>query len=108
VSLKRKAKSDSESTTKSISQILPSILSNIEGKYKSNPSNVLECWPSIIGNELAPMTKVVGLEKGILTVKVKSSTLYSLLNNYEKDKILKKLQSKFSEKIIHKLYFKLG
>jgi hypothetical protein len=108
VGLRRKAKSDNETTTKSISDILPGVLSNLEKRYKSNPSSVIESWPSIIGSELAPMTKAVGFDRGILTVKVKSSTLYSLLNNYEKERILKKLQSKFSEKIIQKIYFKLG
>lgn len=94
--------------TKNASDLLPKILCSIEKKYKSNPSNVVESWPKIIGSKLAPMTQVVGLVDGVLTVKVKSSTLYSLLNNYEKDKLLEKLQSNFSEKIIQKLCFKLG
>lgn len=97
-----------ESTPQNLSDILPKILLNIEKKYRSNPSNVVESWPKIIGSKLAPMTKVVGFEGGVLTVKVKSSTLFSLLNNYEKDKLLLKLQSNFSEKIIQKLCFKLG
>ena len=97
-----------ESIPKNAGEILPNILLKIEKKYKSNPLNVVESWPAIIGSKLAPMTKVAGFEDGVLTVKIKSSTLFSLLNNYEKDKLLLKLQSKFSDKIIQKLCFKLG
>lgn len=97
-----------ERIIKNASDLLPKILSNIEKKYKNNPLNVVESWPIIIGSKLAPMTQVVGFDNGVLTVKVKSSTLYSLLNNYEKDKLLEKLQKNFSEKIIQKLCFKLG
>lgn len=93
---------------KDISKLLPKVLLKIESKYKNNPLNVIESWPEIIGSKLAPYTKIVSFEDGILTIKVKSSTLYSLLNNYEKDKLLKKLQSIYSKKVVQKLYFKHG
>lgn len=105
---RRKRLSITGDTVRCIGNIIPEVLSSIEKKFKSNPVNIIESWPTIIGRELAAMTKVVSLEDGVLTVKVKSSTLYSLLNNYEKDKILKKMQSNFSEKVIRKLCFKIG
>ena len=104
----RKNKKNIISIPRNISEILPGVLSNIEDKYKKNPSNIIASWPEIIGKKLAPMTKVISYSDGILIIKVKSSTLYSLLNNYEKDKLLQKLQDKFSKKIIQKIHFKLG
>ena len=91
MTVRRKDRMDVEAIPRNASEILPKILLNIEKKYRSNPSNVVESWPQIIGSKLAPMTKVVGFENGVLTVKVKSSTLFSLLNNYEKDKLLVKV-----------------
>lgn len=95
-------------STKNINSMLPKVLLNIESKYKKNPLNLIGAWQKIIGEKLAPMTKIVSFDKGILIIKVKSSTLYSLLNNYEKEKLLKKMQNKFSKEIIHKLVFKNG
>jgi hypothetical protein len=91
-----------------IGSLLPKVLLNIEKKYRKNPRSIIEAWPKVIGEKLASMTRVVSYNEGILIVKVKSSTLYSLLNNYEKEILLKKLQKKFSKEIIHKLIFKLG
>ena len=93
---------------KDIKTLLPNVLDNIEKKYKKNPINVMEIWPEIIGKKLSPMTKAVSLKDGVFVVKVKSSTLYSLLNNYEKQKLLEKLQNKISKDIVHKIVFKIG
>ena len=104
---KRKSKINKISYPRNIDIILPGVIGKIEKNYKNNPSNIIETWPIIIGKKLAPMTKVESLQNGTLVVKVKNSTLYSLLTSYEKEKILKKLQTKFSKNVIQKLYFKL-
>lgn len=93
---------------KQMKNIAPGILKTIEEKFGKDPRKIIDSWPLIIGSKLASMTKVVSFDKGVLTVKVTSSTLYSLLSTYEKPKLLKQLQEKFSEEVIQNIIFKIG
>jgi len=97
-----------KSTPRLISEILPGMLEAIDKKKARKPHAILAYWKEAIGSELFPMTKAVSFQEGILTVKVKSSTLYSLLCQYEKKKLLKKMQKKFSQEVIREIVFKLG
>ena len=87
--------------------ILPKVLGEIEKKYKSRPEKIEEVWAEILGEKLAPFTKVISWEDGILIVQVKGSTLYSLLHQYEKGRILKILQKRFSKETIRKMVLRL-
>ena len=89
-------------------QILPQVLEGLKIDYDLQPQRVLDVWPEIIGKKLAPMTKAVFFRKGILTIKVKSSTLYSLLGQHEKQRIIKKLQDKLDKITIRDIVFRIG
>jgi len=89
-------------------QILPSVLEGLKINYDQQPQRVLEMWPEIIGPKLAPMTRAVSFKKGVLMVKVKSSTLYSLLGQHEKLRIIKKLQDKLKKITIRDIVFRIG
>jgi hypothetical protein len=95
-------------TPKHIKNLLPKVLEDIDKNYQKNPKNIKKMWPEVIGEKLAPMTKIHSFDKGVLVIKVKSSTLHSLLSNYEKERLLKKMQKKFSKKIIRNIFFKIG
>ncbi len=97
-----------KSTPRLISEILPGMLEAIEKKKDRKPLAILAYWKEAIGAELFPMTKAVSFKEGVLIVKVKSSTLYSLLCQYEKKKLLKKMQKKFSQEVVREIIFKLG
>ena len=92
-------------TSKSIKDVLPSLLKKID---KKRSIDIKTLWKGIIGEKLAPMTNAVSLENKILIVKVKNSTLHSLLVNYEKGKIIKKIQKNFSKDLIKDIIFKVG
>ena len=65
------------SPAKTIGELIPEMLSRIQ---KANRvGGVVESWPEIIGPKMAPMARALSFEKGVLTVLVRSSTLYSLL-----------------------------
>ncbi len=96
------------STNKVVKDLLPYFLHDIEKKYTKNPNLIIEYWPKVIGKKLAPMTKVIYFENNILYVSVKSSTLYSILTLHEKEKILSRMQEKFSEEVIKNIIFKIG
>jgi len=91
-----------------MNHILPSVLEELKINYDQQPQRIIDIWPEIIGKKLAPMAKAVSFNKGILTVIVKSSTLYSLLGKQEKIKIIKKLQNKLEKTKIRDIVFRVG
>ena len=97
---------NTESSFDHLKHVLPDVLNKIGVEFEKRPTRVIEAWPEIIGKQLAPMTKAIKVEKGCLFVEVKSATLYSLLEQYEKPRLLKKVQQKFSRSGIRKIVFR--
>jgi hypothetical protein len=95
-------------TSRHLKDLLPSALNNIGGVYQERGDLLLAAWPEVIGSQLAAMTQAVSFEQGVLLVKVKNSTLYSLLNQHDKPKILKKLRDRFPTTRIDNVQFRLG
>lgn len=96
------------SNTRHIRQILPQILEDIGRMYQNRPDLVIAAWPEVIGSQLAMMTRAVSFFDGILTVKVNNSTLYSLLNQNDKPRIIKNLRDKFPGTMIKTIIFRMG
>lgn len=97
-----------ELTTHRVSDILGAVMKGIGKVHHDRPDIILEAWPEIIGPQLAPMTEAKTFVDGILTVKVKNSTLYSLLCKHDKPKIVSKLKVKFPNVIIKNIVFRIG
>lgn len=97
-----------EVTTHQFSDILLSVLSRIHERYQEHPDLILAAWPGIIGPKLAEMTQAISFSDGMLTVKVKNSTLHSLLNQNEKPRILRILREKFPKVMIKGIVFRIG
>ena len=97
-----------ERTVKELSQILPQVMQKMGARFELRPDLILAAWPELIGKKLSPMTQAVSFVEGVLTVKVKNSSLYSLLSQQEKPKLLKALQLKFPSVTIHNINFRLG
>lgn len=95
-------------TSKHIGQLLPALMQRLGGIYKERPDLVLAAWPQVIGEKLAPMTKAVAFEGGVLIVKVKNSTLLSLLSQHEKPKLLRSFKEKFPQVVIRDIIFRIG
>ena len=99
---------DIEPTGKEVSKLLPELLAKIGSHFQERPDLILLAWPEIIGEKLAPMTQAVSFTEGTLTVKVKNSSLYSLLVQHEKAKLLKQLQGRFPSVAIRNIIFRQG
>jgi hypothetical protein len=97
-----------QTSLRQIKNLVKDVLNDIDENYNNKPKKIIESWPKIIGDKLAPMTEVVNFKKGVLIVSVKSATLYSLFAQYEKARILKILQEKFSREIIRDIKFIIG
>lgn len=95
-------------TTHKVTDLLPRVLTQIHNVYQDRPDLILACWPEVIGPKLASMTQAVSFQDGILTVKVKNSTLYSLLSQHDKPRILNALRQKFPSIGIKNIVFRIG
>lgn len=93
-------------TTHRLSEVLPNVLGQISANFKERPDLVLAAWPEVIGPRLAPMTQAVSFAEGVLTVKVRSSTLYSLLSLNDKHKLLNAMRMKFPQTEIERILFR--
>ena len=95
-------------TSHKLRDLLSSGLYNIGMTYKDQGDLILAAWPEIIGKKLASMTEAISFDTGILYVKVRNSTLFSLLKQHDKPKILRSLRGKFPKTIIKNIVFRMG
>lgn len=95
-------------TTHRVSDLLPAVLSEIGQVYHQRPDLVLAAWPDIIGPKLASMTQAYSFIDGVLVVKVKNSTLHSLLSQNDKPRILAILRQRFPNVEIRTVVFRIG
>ncbi len=97
-----------EPTGKELSALLPEWIAKANFRFQDRPDLILLAWPEIIGEKLSPMTTAVSFINGLLTVKVKNSSLYSLLLQHERTRLLSQMQKKFPSVKILNIVFRLG
>lgn len=97
-----------ELTTRSIGDLIPLVLGSISDVYQDRPDLILAAWPGIVGPAFSTMTQAVSFHEGVLTVKVKNSTLFSLLNQNDKPRLLSSVRKKFPNVTIYNIIFKMG
>lgn len=101
-------RSSTASTTKNIRHILPGVLKKIGKRYEERPDLILAAWPLLVGERIASMTKASSFVDGILTIKVKNSSLLSLLTQHERPRLLRELRAQFSSAKIRNIRFRIG
>lgn len=95
-------------TGKTLSEVMPYVMDAIHGACEEKPDLIMQAWPKIIGDKLAPMTKAVSFERHVLHVTVNNSSLLSLLSRYEKYKLLTSLKEMFPSIEIRDIRFRIG
>lgn len=95
-------------TSKTVRQLLPEVMQEITDAVQDRPDLILAAWPEIIGSQLAGMTEALAFQQGVLTVRVKNATLYSLLSQREKGKILTNLRKQFPKTTFTNIRFRRG
>ncbi|MDR3624988.1 MAG: DUF721 domain-containing protein [Chlamydiales bacterium] len=98
----------SKPTSKTIKELLPSILEKLGTSFGDRGDMIITAWPTIIGDKLSAMTRAVSFQEGVLHVVVKNSTLYSVLSQHDKPKLLKALRDKFPKTNIKNIFFRIG
>jgi predicted nucleic acid-binding Zn ribbon protein len=94
-----------EPTGKKLSDLLPQILREISPPVDHERAALFAYWNSLLEEKMARFTQPVSWKNGVLTIKVKSATLYAVLQRHEKARLLKALQSKFS---VQDIVFRVG
>ena len=97
-----------DKTNREIADLLPRFLKSLGAAHKERPDLILAAWPEVIGAKLAPMAKAISFVDGIMLVKVNNSTLYSLLSQHERGRLLKSLRERFPAAVIKNITFRLG
>ncbi len=95
-------------TSKSIRQLIPSVLRKISKRYEDRPDLILASWPLLVGARIASMSKADSFVDGVLTIKVRNSSLLSLLAQHERKRLLRELRAKFPNAKIRNIRFCIG
>lgn len=101
-------KSSTAVTSKQIRFLLPGALRAIGERHQLRPDLVLAAWPSLVGERIAPMTKAESFIDGVLTIKVRNSSLLSLLAQHEKKRLLSELRKQFPRLSVQAIRFCMG
>jgi hypothetical protein len=83
-------------TCKSLLDLLPQALKSIREQVGQPTEEIFLYWKELIGEKMGPFTEPISFIDGVLVVKVKSQTLYALLCQHERPRLLRQLQQKFS------------
>lgn len=97
----------SEVTTKSLGSLCKHFLQKCTKENFSTKEEVFKAWSDIMGERLGKLTQVVSLKNGLLTIKVQSSVLYSMLSAQDCSHIIAKLQEKIPYQV-NKIKFWYG
>lgn len=95
-------------TSHQMKDMLPGVLAKLSSICQERPELVLGAWPEVIGTKLAAMTQATSFYDGVLTVKVRNSTLHSLLSCHDKNRILTALRERFPKIKIQNIVFRIG
>ncbi len=96
-------------TSQKLADLLPNVVAKVQAKFNGKPQVILDEWPKIVGPELAPMTRAERFDDGVLYVRVKNSTLLSLLNTpQDKARLIEALKQKLSGIAIRNILFRIG
>lgn len=88
--------------------MLPEVLGRIQKTSGAGAVDIIEAWVHIIGPKIASMTTALAFEKGVLKVAVRSSSLYSVLCQHEKPRLLRLLQERFPKNGVRDIVFRIG
>ena len=87
-----------------LGELLPSILSKLGLDQRFKEQQVLNLWPTVVGEELAARTKATKVDRGVLHVHVDNGAWMQELHFIEKD-LLRKLRAQSPGVVLKKIRF---
>lgn len=97
-----------QNTSRQLSDLVGVELARLGDVYQERSDLLIAAWPEIIGPQLSMMTQVLSFSNGVLTVKVRNSTLHSLLSTHDKARILSAIKQKFPKVNVQNIVFRIG
>lgn len=91
-------------TSQKLQELLPAFLKEVGVRAKQEHLAVFSAWREAIGEKMAPLAEPILWEDAVLTVKVKSATLYSLLCQHEGKRLFQEMRKKF---LIRKILYRI-
>lgn len=98
----------SKVTSHHVTNLLHHVMSSIGNNFAARPDLILAAWAGIVGQHVASSTEATAFTDGIIHVKVRNSTLYSLLSKHERTRLLAIFRSRFPSVQIRGIMFKMG
>ena len=95
-------------TGRSLNQLMPKVLQGIQEKQALRPDLIVKAWEDIVGEKIAAMSRAVKFDEGTLFVKVQSSSLLGILQQYEKKRLIGELKKRFPSAGVRNIIFRIG
>ncbi|MDP1834556.1 MAG: DUF721 domain-containing protein [Chlamydiales bacterium] len=95
-------------TTHQLREVAPAILRGINATVQERPDLVLKAWSVVVGSAVAKMTEAISFTSGVLLVRVKNSTLHSLLSQREKPRLLTALRRQLPNTAVYDIVFRMS
>ncbi|NGX31608.1 MAG: hypothetical protein K940chlam8_00984 [Chlamydiae bacterium] len=88
--------------------LIDRFLHNLDKKRGQSGKDLIEKWAAIVGQHIADFTQPLYVKNKIFYVAVKNASVYSLLNHYERKRLLQIIRKKFPHLGILQIVFKMG
>lgn len=91
---------------KEAKNLLASVLKKIDNRQRISIAAIRKVWIEILGEKYATMTEVVAFDEGVLTVKINSAPLFSILKAEQKTQLEKEMRKRMPALKLQKLNFR--
>jgi predicted nucleic acid-binding Zn ribbon protein len=91
-----------------LSDVLGRLFTSRGWGRKTERSRLELAWAEVVGVELQPQTRVLGLRRGVLEIEVRNAVLIQELANFQKRKLLEGLRKLLTGMTISDLKFRAG
>jgi hypothetical protein len=97
-----------KTTQHHLQNLLPAVFQGLFDRRQQRPDLILAYWPELIGPKFCQMTEALSFDEGVLTVRVKNASLYSILCQHEKSRLVTRLKEQFPKASIKTIHFRIG
>ncbi len=94
------------SPNQKLSDLLPQFMAKIDQRLEIGVDEIFRAWKTLMGPTREALTEPTSFLDGVLTVEVKSATLYSCLCQYERSRLLRSLQEMCPRVGLRNLWFR--
>ena len=95
-------------TGRLVESLLDTTFKKISASFDARPQNIFAIFLGLINEQFRPLVKPVFFADGKLIVKVKNSTLLSILTSQEKGRLLHNLRDQIPSVPIQDIVFQIG